>query len=320
MPDFDLIQNDFTGKDILSLDQFDRQSIETIITKAGELKRSYQQKSLNKSLDGALLTLLFYEPSSRTFGSFAAAVKRLGGQTIDIQNPSHTSSVAKGETLHDTIKVFENYSDAVVLRHPEKGSAEKAAEYADIPILNAGDGAGEHPTQALLDLFTIHEKLEKLDDLTLLIAGDLKNGRTVHSLLRGLTLFSNITIYLLSPESLRLSKEDFDVVTHRGVKLVEIYSENDIPQNAHVWYWTRVQKERFTSLAEYEKVKHSFIVTKDFLSMHGNSEMILMHPLPRVGEITEEVDEDSRSVYLTTQMQNGMFVRMALLELILGKS
>lgn len=315
----DQINGDFKGKDILSLDQFSRSDIELLFQKASEMAEQVQQQKQSDILKGTITTLLFYEPSSRTFGSFSSAIKRLGGATLDIQNPTTVSSVAKGETLEDTIRTFESYSDAIVMRHPEVGSVEKAAGVATIPVINAGDGIGEHPTQALLDLYTIHKKFNKLDGLTLLMAGDIKNGRTVHSLLRGLSLFSNITAYLLSPQSLKLSREELEDFTQRGVKVVEITSEAEIPKDAHVWYWTRVQKERFNDLSEYEKTKHSFILTNKLLTDYGNNDMVIMHPLPRVGEILEEVDSDKRSLYFTEEMRNGMYTRMALMGLVLGK-
>lgn len=271
-------------------------------------------------LSGKVITLLFYEPSSRTFGSFSGAIKRLGGQTIDILNPQEFSSVSKGETLEDTVRVFEAYSDALVIRHPEVGAAERAAHAVlSIPIINAGDGIGEHPTQALLDLYTLYETFGRLDNVAGCIAGDMLNGRTVHSLIKGLSLFSANSLYLLSPDQLKLTRHDFAEFSKNGIKLIEIDREQDIPKNAHFWYWTRVQKERFSSIDEYEKVKNKFIVTKELMQKHGNRTMILMHPLPRVGEINIELDSDPRSVYLTSQIRNGMYVRMALLALILGK-
>jgi aspartate carbamoyltransferase len=205
------------------------------------------------------------------------------------------------------------------MRHHQAGAAKIAARVSTIPIINAGDGVGEHPSQALLDLYTIYEHTGRLDNLTLLIAGDILNGRTVHSLIRGLSLYKNNTVYLLSPKNLTLSSEEKTLLTARGVTLIEITSEKDIPKNAHVWYWTRVQKERFDSLEEYEKVKHSFVVTPELMKKYANNEMILMHPLPRVGEIDERVDSDPRAVYLTQQMRNGMYIRMALLHLVLNK-
>jgi len=313
------INDDFKGKDILSVDQFDATSIFHLFKTADHLRKVTHNSTPNDTLKGRLATLLFYEPSSRTFSSFSAAIKRLGGQTIDHQNPMQNSSAAKGETLEDTIRTFESYSDIIVMRHPVKGSAQIAADAADIPIINAGDGVGEHPSQALLDLYTIYEKFGRLDHLTVMFAGDLLNGRTVHSLIRGLSLFEGNTIYLLSPEVLKLSREDFENFEKRGLKLIEIHSEKEIPKDADVWYWTRVQKERFDNIEEYERVKHSFIVTPDLMNSYAKQEMILMHPLPRVGEIDVEVDSDPRSFYLSKQMRNGMYIRMALISLVLGK-
>lgn len=284
------------------------------------MKKIRQNSKDSRLLAGNIVTLLFYEPSSRSFGSFCAATKQLGGKTIEIQDPQTVASVAKGETLQDTIRVFESYSDAIVLRHPEKGSLQKAADAAFfVPVISAGDGTGEHPTQALYDLYTIYEKLKRLDGLTVVFGGDILYGRTIHSLIRGLALFKGNKAFLLSPKELKLSKEDFADFSKREVELVEIDSEKDIPKNANVWYWTRVQKERFSSLRVYKKVKNRFIVTKQLLDRYGNKSMILMHPLPRMGEITTDVDNDSRSVYLRSQIRNGMYVRMALLALVLGR-
>lgn len=312
------INGDFKGKDILSLDQFTPLDINILFKRTDTMRDIAKNARASDILKGNIVTLIFYEPSSRTFGSFGAAVKQLGGQTIDIQDPQHFSSVSKGETLEDTMRVFESYSDAIVIRHKEVGTALKAANAcAFVPVLNAGDGIGEHPTQGLLDLCTIHEKFGQLDNLVGVMAGDLLNGRTIHSLIRGLSLYKNNTIYLLAPDKLKLSREDFADFSKRGIKLVEIQSENEIPKDAHFWYWTRVQKERFTSLEEYEEVKNTFIVTPKLMKTHAGKEMILMHPLPRIGEILPEIDNDPRAVYLRNQVRNGMYIRMALLSLIL---
>lgn len=275
----------------------------------------------SRLLEGKIVVLLFYEPSSRTFGSFSASVKQLGGQTVEILNPREFSSVSKGETLEDTIRVFEAYSDLIIIRHPKTGNVLKAANAASfVPVINAGDGGfGEHPTQTLQDLLTIHEKFRRLDHLVGVAGGDILYGRTVKSLIKGLALYPGNILYLLSPKELKLSKVDFLDFTKRGIKLIEIESEKDIPKNAHFWYWTRTQKERFKSLGEYEKVKNRFIVTQKLLNDFGNKNMILMHPLPRVGEIETNVDNDPRAVFLKSQIRNGMYVRMALLGLILGK-
>jgi len=277
---------------------------------------SFEKSS--KILKGKLVTLLFFEPSSRTFSSFASAVKRLGGMTLEYQNPLQTSSAIKGETLEDTMRVFENYSDAVVMRHFEKGTLKRAVDAVSIPVINAGDGIGEHPTQALLDAYTIQRKAKSLSGLTGVIVGDLLNGRTVHSLLKLLSLYKNNTIYLLSPQQLKLEPLFKSEIERKGVHLIEISSQSEIPLTADFWYWTRVQKERFSDIKEYEKLKNKFVVTPELLEEKGNNKMILMHPLPRVGDIDVRVDNDKRSVYLSDQVKNGLYIRMALLSLILG--
>ncbi len=314
------INGDFKGKDILSLTQFSPKDIEKLFNVTWKMKHLASDNRPSLILQGKIASLLFYEPSSRTFGSFSSAMMRLGGSTIAIQNPQAVSSVAKGETLEDTIKTFENYCDVIIIRSSNVGDSTKAAKAAFfVPIINAGDGTGEHPTQALLDLFTIYEKFGSLNNLTGLLAGDMLNGRTVHSLIKGLSLYKNNTLYLLSPMNLKLKKDDLENFRKSGIKIIEITSEKEIPKTCHFWYWTRVQKERFTSLSEYEKVKHSFVLTPKLLEQFGNQKMVVMHPLPRVGEIKEAVDSDPRALYLTSQMKNGVFVRMALLALVLGK-
>jgi len=314
------LQTKFKSQDILSLDQFDTQSLYHLFKHTKHLQVFTEKGKALDILKGSIATLIFYEPSSRTFGSFSSAIKRLGGQTIEFQNPSSSSSVAKGETLEDTIRTLEAYSDVIIIRHPEKGAAEKAASAAfSVPVINAGDGVGEHPTQALLDMYTIYEKFGRLDDLTILFAGDMLNGRTVHSLLRGLSLFKNNTIYLLSPKTLKLSSQDKEMFIKKGLHLNEIHTTDEMPGDADVWYWTRVQKERFNNLKDYEKVKNSFIVTPALMQQKANKKMILMHPLPRVGEIETSVDSDKRAVYFSSQIKNGMYLRMALISLVLGK-
>lgn len=315
------INSNFKGKHILSLDQFSVKDINQVLKITKEMKDITHESKTSDILKGNIIALIFYEPSSRTFGSFSTSVKKLGGQTIEILDPQHFSSVSKGETLEDTIRVFEAYCDVIVLRHPQKGAMEAAAQAAFfVPIINAGDGIGEHPTQALLDMATINEAHRHLDSLTGVIAGDLLNGRTVHSLIKGLSLFKNNTLYLLSPNELKLSREDLSNFSNRGIRLIEIQSEKEIPRNAHFWYWTRVQKERFNDIQEYEKVKNKFIIRKELMSKFAGSNTIIMHPLPRVGEIDPEIDTDPRAVYLRSQIKNGLYVRMALLALVLGKT
>lgn len=311
------ISGKFKGADILSLDQFSASDIQKVFVTADKLKPLRQKATASTLLSGNIVSLLFYEPSTRTFSSFCAAIKQLGGSTIEIHDVT-SSSVAKGETLSDTIHTLQSYSDVIVLRHPEIGSTAAAAKAAHIPIINAGDGTNEHPTQTLLDLYTIFETHKKLDRLTGVLAGDMLHGRTVKSLIRGLSLFKNNTLYLLSPEKLKLTKDEFKNLS-KEIKLIEITKTSEIPKNADFWYWTRVQKERFENVSEYEKLKHSFVLTPELIKKYAGEKTIFMHPLPRVGEIDTEVDNDMRAVYLTEQMKNGVYIRMALLALVLGK-
>lgn len=313
------INGKFKGKDIISLDQFSPKDLKILFSKVPKMKIIALKAMPSKIIAGKIVVLLFYEPSSRTFGSFSTAVKQLGGQTVEITDPQHFSSVVKGETFEDTIKVFEAYSDAIIIRHPIAGNALHAAKTAKfVPIINAGDGNGEHPTQVLYDMYTIYEKFQKLDNLVGVLVGDPLNSRTIHSLIRGLSLYKNNRLYILSPKQLMLKRSDFINFVDRGIEIIEIESEKDIPKNAHFWYWTRVQKERFKSLKEYERVKDSFCLTAKLLQEYGNSKMIILDPLPRVGKIDLTVDDDPRAVYLTTQVRNGLYVRMALIALVLG--
>jgi aspartate carbamoyltransferase len=224
----------------------------------------------------------------------------------------------KGETIEDSTKVFEAYSDVIIMRHPIAGTAKKAAAATVVPLINAGDGTGEHPTQAFLDLYTIWRRHKTLNDLEILLVGDLLNGRTVHSLMKGLSLFKGVTVHLLSPKTLRMPTEVKAYSEDHGLKIVEINSQKDIPKDCHIWYWTRVQKERFKSRAEYEKVKLSFILTEKLIREKAMKDTYFMHPLPRAGEIETAVDHDERSLYLGEQVKNGVYVRMALLTLVLN--
>lgn len=314
------IKGDFTSKDIVSLRQFDPKSLQQLFEVTSIMRDSEMQTFPMTPLGGHVVTLLFYEPSSRTFNSFDSAVKHLGGETITEKDPSHFSSVSKGETFEDTIRTFEAYGDLIVLRHPEVGSAELAAKVSQKPIINAGDGIGEHPTQALLDLFTIWEHTGRLENIRGLMAGDILNGRTVHSLLEGLAMFPGNVVYLLSHESLRLDRSTLQELQDKGLAVIEIDSPEDIPKDVGFWYWTRTQKERFKDNEEYEKVKNNYIITPKFMKKYGNPNMVLMHPLPRVGEIDPKVDDDPRAIYFNKQAQNGLYVRMALLALVLGRT
>lgn len=319
-PQPDKINGSFKGKDIISLDQFSPKDLAILFRHTKKMAEIARNARPSDILLGNIVTLIFYEPSSRTFGSFSASVKQLGGQTVEIQDPQHFSSVAKGEMLADTIRVFEAYCDAIVIRHPVAGTAQEAAEVAKfVPIINAGDGVGEHPTQTLLDLYTIYEKFHRLDNITAVLCGDVLHSRTHHSLIKGLSIYKNNTVYLVSPKELKLSKEDFAKYSNGDLKLVEIHDEKEIPKDAHVWYWNRIQKERFENPKEAERYKDKFILTKKLLKERGNENLIVLDPLPRVGEIDFEVDQDPRAWYLRAQVRNGMYVRMALLALVLGK-
>lgn len=315
----DKINGKFAGKDVVSLDQFDTRSLEKLFRRTEEIIKLSRKNKERKILAGKIIILLFFEPSSRTFASFSAAIKRMGAGTIEYQNPLQTSSAVKGETLEDSVKTFETYSDLIVMRHPEIGAAKKASKAVLIPVINAGDGGGEHPTQIFMDLFTIREKFGRLDSLIGVIAGDPLHSRVLRSFIAGLALYKNNTIYILSPKKLRLEPEFIDKYRKQGIKLVEIESEKDIPKNANFWYWNRVQKERFKNPLEYKKVIGKFILTPELLKERGNKDMIILNCLPRVEEIDVKVDSDPRAVYFTSQIKNGLYTRMALLSLILGK-
>jgi aspartate carbamoyltransferase catalytic subunit len=316
------IAGDFRGKDIISFDQFATDDLHILFSLTRRMKQIAMNNEPSRLLEGLLIALLFFEPSSRTFSSFAAAVKRLGGQTIELQNPETASSVSKGESFADTIQVLEAYTNAIVLRHRFAGAAQQAAEAANfVPIINAGDGNNEHPTQTLLDLYTLYERFGRLDNLTGLLAGDCLNSRTIHSLLRGLSLFPNNTVYLLSPRRLNLTRDDFVSFSSRGVKIIEIHRAQDIPTTCDFWYWTRVQKERFATHEDYQDaLQATVMVTPELLATYARRDMILMDPLPRVESVDPAVDSDERAVYLRSQVRNGLYTRMALLALTLGRA
>ena len=312
-----MVTNPFYNRDILSSDQYTRENLEIIVKAANDMKSLVEKQGATDILKGKVITALFYEPSSRTFASFVTAIQRLGGGFIPLQGVTY-SSVSKGETLEDTVRTFACYSDAIVIRHPEVGSAKRAAAASPVPVINAGDGVGEHPTQSLLDYFTIIERFGKADGLTVTMVGDLLNGRTIHSLIKLLSLYRSVTINLVSPEILKLPDVIMDLVKKRGLKIHETDRLDGVVKKSDVIYVTRVQKERFSDLNLYEKLKHFYIVTPELLKKAKKS-AIVMHPLPRVGEILESVDKDRRAVYISNQMRNGMYTRMALLSMVLKK-
>lgn len=309
--------NGLTGKDILSVDQFDNDMLAYIFHRAEEMRELVEKAGACDLLHGNILSCLFYEPSTRTSASFIAAMERLGGAVIPITQGVQFSSVAKGESLPDTIRTLEQYSDVIVLRHPEIGSARVAAEAAGIPVINAGDGAGEHPTQALLDLFTIKEELGTIDGLKIAMIGDLRFGRTIHSLTK-LLINYDVSLRFVSPDILRLPMAIMNHVIDRKIEVRETHDVAEVIENADVLYVTRVQKERFTDMAQYEEVKNQYLITSELME-RAKSKMVVMHPLPRVGEISEDVDKDTRAAYFR-QVKNGMFIRMALLAAVLGRA
>jgi aspartate carbamoyltransferase len=304
------------GKDIISVKQFSRSDLEYVFDVAHEMRVMVERVGTFDLLKGKILANLFYEPSTRTSSSFAAPLERLGGSVISI-NEVRYSSVAKGESLPDTIRTLECYADVIVIRHPELGSAAIAAEAARKPVINAGDGVGEHPTQALLDAFTIHEELAQMDDLTVTMLGDLKYGRTVHSLSRLLSLY-NAKLNYVSPEILRMPPEIIAELEAKGIRQAEHRTLEKALPETDVLYVTRVQRERFESEEVYNSVRGAFVVDKNIMA-GAKKKMIVMHPLPRVTEISTDFDDDPRAAYFR-QMEFGLYVRMALLAMVLGKA
>ncbi len=296
---------------ILDASTFDRAWVEAIITRA-EAIQTLGVDSPTPPLRGRIMATLFYEPSTRTRFSFEAAMLRLGGQVIAAEDASKGSSAVKGETLEDTVRIIAGYSDLIVLRHPEMGAAARAAHVSPVPVINAGDGAGQHPTQALLDLFTIKRELGRLYPLRVGIAGDLKHGRTVRSLSLILSAFPGNELVLIAPPELVMQDDILSQLRARGVAIQQEQDLVAVAPTLDVLYQTRIQKERFTSSAEYERMRCVYIVDKA-LMRRLPEHAILMHPLPRVDEIDPAVDKDPRAAYFR-QARNGLAVRMAVLE------
>jgi len=301
----------FQGRDIISIEDFSREEINYIL----EISHAMEPLASKGSdmLKGKILATLFFEPSTRTRLSFEAAMLKLGGSTIGFAEPE-IASVKKGENLADTVRTVENYADTIALRHPLEGAAKLAAEFSKVPIINAGSGAEEHPTQALIDLYTIQKEKGKIDGLKIALIGDLRYGRTVHSLAYALGIY-NIELYLISPESLRMRQEVIRTIQNKIPITQDTNLEKIIPQ-IDVLYVTRIQKERFPDLAEYAKVKGAYKIELKTLK-NAKKDMIILHPLPRVDEIAPEVDSTPQARYFQ-QVWNGIVVRMALLSLVLG--
>ncbi|KAF9298195.1 hypothetical protein BGZ74_009492 [Mortierella antarctica] len=305
----------FSHRHILSSKQFDRNELHVLFSLAHEMRTQVERNGSIDLLHGKVMCSMFYEPSTRTSCSFAAAMARLGGSVVSVDGGS--SSVVKGETLADTIRTLGCYGDLIVLRHPDPGSAATAAKFSKVPVINAGDGVGEHPTQAFLDVYTIREELGTVNGLTITLVGDLKNGRTVHSLVK-LLAYYHVTLNFVSPGSLQMPDAVKQELRQAGVPFAEYSDLNEVIGESDVVYVTRVQKERFTDLGEYERVKSAYVINNKMMSK-AKTQMVVMHPLPRVSEIEPEVDFDQRAAYFR-QMRYGLYVRMALLALVLGKS
>ena len=300
---FELTMTMARFRHLISIDDLSKDDIIYILDKAEEFEEIAKGKKSN-ILEGKILANLFFEPSTRTRMSFEVAMKRLGGEVLNM-TAQEASSIAKGETLADTVRVVSKYADAIVIRHPLEGSARLAAEFSEVPVINAGDGAGQHPTQTLLDLYTIRKE-SRLEGLKIALLGDLKYSRTVHSLIKALTLF-NAKIYLISPESLRLPEEFLEEL--KGD--IEIVNLEDVIGEIDVLYVTRIQKERFPDEEEYRKVAGSYKITLDILK-DAKDDLIIMHPLPRVDEIDPAVDKTKYAKYFD-QAFYGVPVRMAIL-------
>ncbi|MGQ9509239.1 MAG: aspartate carbamoyltransferase [Thermodesulfobacteriota bacterium] len=304
------------GKDILHGNQFTQKDIQSIMRIASKFEKELKEKSSISLLKGKILATLFFEPSTRTRLSFETAMQRLGGGVISMGSVE-ASSVAKGETLIDTVRTVSQYADVIVLRHPRIGSAKEAAEVSSVPIINAGDGAGQHPTQALLDIYTIQKELGKIKNLTISLVGDLKYGRTVHALVELLSHYQT-RFYFVSPKILNMPEEITSNLKIKGLEVIETQDLREAASHSDLIYMTRIQKERFSDLSEYEKVKGTFIITQEFLKKL-NKNIVILHPLPRVDEIHPEVDTYQGAAYFR-QVRNGVYIRMALLAMIFGKS
>jgi len=300
------------GRDVISIMDFTKEEIEYILSKTDEIQRlSLERREL---LKGKVMAILFFEPSTRTRISFEAAMKKLGGETVDMSEPKR-ASIEKGENLTDTIRVIDNYVDVIVIRHPLEGSARLAAEVAENPVINGGSGAEEHPTQALLDLYTIKREKGRIDGLTIAFVGDLKYSRTVHSLSIALTNYNIKKVYFISPSILKMRREILEYVSNR-LPIEELDDVNDVIEEVDVLYVTRIQKERFSDISEYMRVKGSYKITLDHVKKM-KMDAIIMHPLPRVDEIDYSVDQMPQAKYFR-QVYYGLLIRMSLLSLILG--
>ena len=302
----------FKLKNIISIKDFEREDIEYILNEASKLENIAKSKEVSEELKGKILGLMFFEPSTRTRMSFETAMKRLNGECIGFES-SGSSSVSKGESIADTAKMLEGYSDALVIRHELEGVSKFISDIVDVPVINAGDGAGQHPTQTLLDLYTIKNEIGFIDNLKIALIGDLKFGRTVHSLSNALSLFDNVKLYLVSPPELRMPQEILLDLDKTNVEYKEVDTIEEIIDDVNVLYVTRIQKERFGDIDDYLKIKGAYIINKKMLE---GKDLIVMHPLPRIDEIADDVDNTKYNKYFT-QAANAVPVRMAILKTLI---
>jgi aspartate carbamoyltransferase catalytic subunit len=298
---------------VIESQQFSRSLLEELFARADEIKR--EPHLFMGRLTGRVMAALFYEPSTRTRLSFEAAMLRLGGLTMGTDNAREFSSAAKGETLEDTIRIVSGYSDVIVLRHNEEGAAKRAAAVSDVPIINAGDGPGQHPTQALLDLYTIRAELSRIDGVRVAMVGDLANGRTVRSLAYLLSKFKDIKLWFVAPPQVAMRDDLKAHLDEHHVPWTETSDLDTVLPDVDVVYMTRIQKERFSDPSAYEAVKGTYRMDASAMA-RMRKYAILMHPLPRVDEIAPEIDDDPKSAYFR-QARNGLHVRMALLDRLL---
>lgn len=306
----------FQLDDLIEAQQFDREILADIFEVAREMEKVEKNSPGSQVLKGYLMATLFYEPSTRTRLSFESAMKRLGGEVLTTENAREFSSAAKGETLEDTIRTVEGYSDIIVMRHFESGAAKRAAATAEVPVINAGDGPGQHPTQALLDVYTIDREIGKLDGIKVALVGDLANGRTVRSLAYLLAKYQDVKIYFVSPDVVKMKDDIKDYLTSKRVEWEESADLMEVASKCDVLYQTRIQRERFGKRIDlYEEARGKYIVDHDVLNVMQNH-AVVMHPLPRLDEITVDVDADPRAAYFR-QAKNGLYIRMALLKLLL---
>lgn len=302
------------GKDILNTAQFSTQELNLIMNTAASFEKRVKDEDIIRNMDGKVVACLFFEPSTRTRLSFESAANKLGARVISVASPA-SSSVSKGESLPDTIRTVDGYADVIVMRHPMTGSAKIAADAASHPFINAGDGSGQHPTQALLDIYTIRKEKGALGGHTITFLGDLKYGRTVHSLGYFMALYGNKMIFV-SPKSLRMPEELTADFRSRGAEIEETDDVKEALAKSDIVYATRIQKERFEDPEEYEKLKGSYIIDRNTINQ-AKKGITLLHPLPRVDEISTDVDDYEGAAYFR-QAHNGLYIRMALLALVTG--